>query len=126
VILALDGLQVLGLKLYDRVTRVSDCIAHVQEKRLPSAFKQLLTKGMKATAMLWSPLQSAYKPVHQVASIISESRATHRDAGSRALPGVREPDAQCFRARAVRAERYPYRGDLPESSMLAFSMMDTG
>ena len=33
--------------------------------------QQLLTKGTKATAMLWSPLQSAYKLVHQAAEILA-------------------------------------------------------
>jgi hypothetical protein len=41
---------------------------------LPPALKllqQLLTKGMEATVMLWSPLQSAYKLVHQAAHILA-------------------------------------------------------
>jgi hypothetical protein len=41
---------------------------------LPPALKQLqqlLTKGTKATTMLWSPLQSAYKLVHQAAHILA-------------------------------------------------------
>ena len=41
---------------------------------MPPALKQLqqlLTKGMKATSMLWSPLQSAYKLVHQAAHILA-------------------------------------------------------
>ncbi len=33
--------------------------------------QQLLTKGMKTTASLWSPLQSAYKLVHQAAHILA-------------------------------------------------------
>jgi hypothetical protein len=41
---------------------------------LPPALKQLqqlLTKGTKATTMLWAPLQSAYKLVHQAAHILA-------------------------------------------------------
>jgi hypothetical protein len=41
---------------------------------LPPALKllqQLLTKGLKATATLWPPLQSAYKQVHQAAHILA-------------------------------------------------------
>jgi hypothetical protein len=41
---------------------------------LPPALKllqQLLTKGMKATASLWPPLQSAYQQVHQAAQILA-------------------------------------------------------
>ena len=41
---------------------------------MPPALKQLqqlLTKGMKATSMLWSPLQSAYKLVHQAGEILA-------------------------------------------------------
>ncbi len=41
---------------------------------MPPALKllqQLLTKGMKATASLWPPLQSAYKLVHQAAQILA-------------------------------------------------------
>src|SRR6266700_1600541 len=46
------------------------------KKRLPPALKllqQLLTKGMKATASLWPPLQSAYKRVHQAAEILANA-----------------------------------------------------
>jgi hypothetical protein len=54
-------LQASGLRLYDRLTQVSDSIARGKtKKRLPPALKQLqqlLTKGMKATAALWPPLQ---------------------------------------------------------------------
>jgi hypothetical protein len=67
-------LQPSGLKLYDRVTQVSDSIARVQEKRLPPALKlvqQLLIKGLQSTASLWPPLQSAYKQVHQAAEILA-------------------------------------------------------
>ena len=64
-----------GLRLYDRITQVSDSIAREKaKKRLPPALKQLqqlLTKGIKATTMLWSPLQSAYKLVHQAAHILA-------------------------------------------------------
>ena len=41
---------------------------------MPPALKllqQLLTKGMKATAALWSPLQRAYGLVHQAAQILA-------------------------------------------------------
>ena len=41
---------------------------------MPPAFKQLqqlLTKGLQATATLWSPLQIAYKLVHQAADILA-------------------------------------------------------
>ena len=41
---------------------------------MPPALKllqQLLTKGMKATASLWPPLQSAYKLVHQAVEILA-------------------------------------------------------
>ena len=41
---------------------------------MPPALKQLqhlLTKGMKATASLWPPLQSAYKLVHQAVQILA-------------------------------------------------------
>jgi hypothetical protein len=64
-----------GLKLHDRVTLVSDSIARGKtKKRLPPALKllqHLLTKGMKATAALWPPLQSAYGFVHQAAQILA-------------------------------------------------------
>src|SRR5205807_10673054 len=64
-------LQASGLRLYDRITQVSDSIARGKtKKRLPPALKllkQLLTKGLKATASLWPPLQSAYEQVHQAA-----------------------------------------------------------
>src|SRR5437588_6025905 len=64
-----------GLRLYDRITQVSDSLARGKtKKRLPPALKQLqhlLTKGMKTTASLWSPLQSAYKLVHQAAHILA-------------------------------------------------------
>jgi len=33
--------------------------------------QQLLTKGVKATATLWPPLQSAYEQVHQAAHILA-------------------------------------------------------
>lgn len=33
--------------------------------------QQLVTKGVKATAALWPPLQSAYKQVHQAAHILA-------------------------------------------------------
>lgn len=33
--------------------------------------QQLVTKGVKATAALWPPLQSAYKQVHQAAQILA-------------------------------------------------------
>ena len=41
---------------------------------MPPALKQLqqlLSKGIKATTTLWSPLQSAYKLVHQAAHILA-------------------------------------------------------
>jgi len=41
---------------------------------LPPALKllqQLLTKGLKATATLWPPLQSAYEQVHQAVHILA-------------------------------------------------------
>ena len=41
---------------------------------MPAALKQLqhlLTKGVKATATLWPPLQSAYEQVHQAAPILA-------------------------------------------------------
>ncbi len=41
---------------------------------MPPALKllqQLLTKGIKATASLWPPLQSAYQLVHQAAQILA-------------------------------------------------------
>lgn len=41
---------------------------------MPPALKQvqqLLSKGIKATATLWSPLQSAYQLVHQAAHILA-------------------------------------------------------
>ena len=41
---------------------------------MPPALKllqQLLTKGVKATAALWSPLQRAYGLVHQAAQILA-------------------------------------------------------
>jgi hypothetical protein len=41
---------------------------------LPPTLKllqQLVTKGVKATAALWPPLQSAYKQVHQAAQILA-------------------------------------------------------
>jgi hypothetical protein len=44
------------------------------KKRLPPALKQLqqpLSKGIKATATLWPPLQSAYGLVHQAAQILA-------------------------------------------------------
>jgi len=69
-------LQASGLRLYDRITQVSDSIARVQEKKdshCSKAVAALLTKGMKTTASLWSPLQSAYKLVHQAAHILSQS-----------------------------------------------------
>jgi MULE transposase domain len=68
-------LQPSGIKLYDRVTQVSDSIARgPRKKRLPPALKllqQLLTKGLQSTALLWPPLQSAYKQVHQAAEILA-------------------------------------------------------
>ena len=33
--------------------------------------QQLLDKGLKATAALWPPLQSAYRLVHQAAEILA-------------------------------------------------------
>jgi hypothetical protein len=36
--------------------------------------QQLLTKGVKATAALWPPLQRAYKQIHQAAEILANSQ----------------------------------------------------
>jgi hypothetical protein len=80
--------------LYDRITQVSDSIARVQEKRLPPALKllqQLLTKGVKATAALWSPLQRAYGLVHQAAQILAnDEQHTGAQVRERYLASVRQ------------------------------------
>jgi hypothetical protein len=63
-----------GLRLYERVTQISDSIARVQEKRLSPALKQLhqlLTKGLQATAPFWPPLQTASRQVRQAAQILA-------------------------------------------------------
>ena len=61
---------------------------------MPPALKQLqqlLTKGTKATAMLWSPLQSAYKLVHQAAHILANhEQHTGTQVRERYLADVRQ------------------------------------
>jgi uncharacterized protein YjbI with pentapeptide repeats len=77
-------LQASGLRLYDRVTQVSNSIARVQEKkRLPPALKQLqqlLCKGLQVTATLWPPLQKAYELIHQAAQILAHQE--QQDTGA--------------------------------------------
>ena len=92
-------LQAAGLRLYDRITQVSDSIARAQEKKdYPPLLKQLqhlLTKGMKSTASLWSPLESAYKLVHQAAQILANhEQYTGTQVRERYLAFVRQMQQQ--------------------------------
>jgi hypothetical protein len=65
---------------------------------LPPALKllqQLLTKGMKATAALWPPLQSAYQLVHQAAQILANpEQHTGAQVRERYLAYVRQMQEQ--------------------------------
>ncbi len=65
---------------------------------MPPALKQLqhlLTKGMKATASLWPPLQSAYKLVHQAKEILANSEQhTGLQVRERYLAYVRQMQEQ--------------------------------
>ncbi len=65
---------------------------------MPPALKQLqqlLTKGMKATSMLWSPLQRAYGLVHQAAQILAnDEQHTGAQVRERYLAFVRQMQEQ--------------------------------
>jgi hypothetical protein len=65
---------------------------------LPPSLKllqQLLTKGMKATASLWPPLQSAYKLVHQAVQILAnQEQHTGTAIRERYLAFVRQMQEQ--------------------------------
>jgi hypothetical protein len=65
---------------------------------LPPSLKllqQLLTKGMKATASLWPPLQSAYKLVHQAVQILAnQEQHTGTAVRERYLAFVRQMQEQ--------------------------------
>ncbi len=57
--------------------------------------QQLLTKGMKATASLWPPLQSAYKLVHQAVQILAnQEQHTGTAVRERYLAFVRQMQEQ--------------------------------
>ncbi len=57
--------------------------------------QQLLTKGMKATASLWPPLQSAYKLVHQAVQILAnQEQHTGTAIRERYLAFVRQMQEQ--------------------------------
>ena len=57
--------------------------------------QQLLTKGMKTTASLWSPLQNAYKLVHQAAHILANhEQDTATQVRERYLTFVRQMKEQ--------------------------------
>ena len=57
--------------------------------------QQLLTKGVKATAALWSPLQRAYGLVHQAAQILAnEEQHTGAQERPRYLAYVRQMQEQ--------------------------------
>ena len=65
---------------------------------MPPAVKllqQLLTKGVKATAALWSPLQCAYGLVHQAAQILAnDEQHTGAQVRERYLASVRQMQQQ--------------------------------
>jgi len=65
---------------------------------LPPALKQLqqlLTKGLKATATLWPPLQSAYRLVHQAAEILAnEPQQTGAQVRERYLAFIKQMQEQ--------------------------------
>ncbi len=65
---------------------------------MPPAVKllqQLLTKGVKATAALWSPLQCAYGLVHQAAQILAnDEQHTGAQVRERYLAFVRQMQQQ--------------------------------
>ena len=65
---------------------------------MPPALKllqQLLTKGVKATAALWSPLQRAYGLVHQAAQILAnDEQHTGAQVRERYLAFVRQMQQQ--------------------------------
>ena len=65
---------------------------------MPPALKllqQLLTKGVKATAALWSPLQRAYGLVHQAAQILAnDEQHTGAQVRERYLAFVRQMQGQ--------------------------------
>ena len=65
---------------------------------MPPALKQLqqlLTKGIKATSMLWSPLQRAYGLVHQAAQILAnDEQHTGAQVRERYLAFVRQMQGQ--------------------------------
>jgi hypothetical protein len=69
-----------------------------RKKRLPPALKQLqqlLSKGLQRTASLWSPLQSAYKQVHQAAQILAnQEQHTGTQVRERSLAYVRQMQEQ--------------------------------
>ena len=57
--------------------------------------QQLLSKGIKATTTLWSPLQSAYKLVHQAAHILAnQEQYTGTQVRERYLAYVRQMQEQ--------------------------------
>ncbi len=57
--------------------------------------QQLLTKGMKATASLWPPLQSAYKLVHQAVQFLAnQEQHTGTAVRERYLAFVRQMQEQ--------------------------------
>ena len=65
---------------------------------MPPALKQLqqlLTKGLKATATLWPPLQSAYRLVHQAAEILAnEPQQTGAQVRERYLAFIKQMQEQ--------------------------------
>ena len=57
--------------------------------------QQLLTKGLKVTAALWPPLQSAYRLVHQAAEILANhQQQTGTQVRERYLAHVRQMQKQ--------------------------------
>jgi MULE transposase domain len=89
-------LQPSGLKLYDRVTQVSDSIARVQKKKIATNFKavaatthQGVTEYSFAVAAVAERLQAGASS----GTDLSQSRTAHWRTGSCMLSHIRSPDA---------------------------------
>ncbi len=63
-----------GLRLYERVTQISDSIARVQEKKVIPGFKAVTPAAEQRApgdCRLWPPLQIASRQVRQAAQILA-------------------------------------------------------
>ena len=86
-----------GLRLYERVTQISDSIGRVQEKKITSGFKTVIPTADERAAGDGSAVgtSAAHLPAGASSSADPLQRAAaHRGSGAHTLPRVRQADAE--------------------------------